>query len=90
MNPAAATARFIAFADGSPIALRDVEDLHDADQDAALADRLPVVAAGSHPRARDAAVVAAAAGLARMVTQPGRAALMAHDLGRRSAFLAAH
>lgn len=89
MDTAAATARFAAFADGTPIVLRDVEDLHELDQDTALADRLPVAAPGAHPRARDAAAVAAAVGLARMLAQPGRAALMAHDLGGRSAFLAA-
>lgn len=84
----ARTARFIASADGTPVVLRDVEDLHDADQDSVLADRLPLAAPGAHPRARDAAAVAAAAGIARMLAQPGRAALMAHDLGRRSAVLA--
>ena len=90
MNTADATARVIACADGAPVVLRDVEDLHDADQDSALADRLPVAVPRTHPRARDAAAVAAATGLARMLAQPGRAALMAHDLGRRGAFLAAH
>jgi hypothetical protein len=81
-------ARFIAFADGTPVVLREVEDLHDADQDDVLADRLPVAVPRTHPRARDAAAVAAAAGLARMLAQPARAALLAHDLGSRGAFLA--
>ncbi|MGZ4540806.1 MAG: hypothetical protein ACXVX8_17905 [Blastococcus sp.] len=84
----APTARFVAYADGTPVVLRDVEDLHDADLDDLLADRLADTAV--HPSAIDAAVVAAAAGVARMVAQPGRAALMAHDLGSRGAFLAAH
>jgi hypothetical protein len=84
----APTARFVAYADGTPVVLRDVEDLHDADLDDLLADRLADTTI--HPSALDAAAVAAATGLARLLAQPGRAALMAHDLGRRGAFLAAH
>lgn len=83
-----ATARFIASADGSPVVLRDIEDLSDADQDRVLADGLSDAEPTTHPRAVDAAAVAAAAGLARMLARPGRAALMAHDLGRRGAYLA--
>ena len=83
----APTARFVAYADGKPVVLRDVEDLHDADLDDLLADG--VADTTIHPSALDAAAVAAATGLARMLAQPGRAALMAHDLGSRGAFLAA-
>ena len=83
-------ARFIAFADAAPVLLTDVEDLHDGDLDGLLRDRLPQdrrSALRPAPRSVDAAAVAAAAGLAQMVVQPGRAALLAHDLGRRSAYL---
>jgi len=83
-------ARFIAFADAAPVLLTDVEDLHDGDLDGLLRDRLPQdrrAALRPAPRAVEAAAVAAAAGLARMVVQPGRAALMAHDLRGRSAYL---
>lgn len=87
----APSARFIAFADGgAPILLTDVEDLHDCDLDGVLRDRVPVErrsALRPAPRAVDAAAVAAAAGLAELVVQPGRAALLAHDLGMRSAYL---
>jgi len=77
----APTARFVAYADGTPVVLRDVEDLHDADLDDLLADRL--ADATIHPSALDAAAVAAATGLARMLAKPGRAALMAHDVAAR-------
>lgn len=77
MNPAAATARFIAFADGTPIVLRDVEDLHDADLDLVLADKLA--------DAYDAADIATS--LARLLGQ-APAALSAHDLGEQAADLA--
>jgi hypothetical protein len=86
----ATNARFIAFADAAPVVLTDVEDLHDGDLDGLLRDRLPRerrTALRPAPRAVDAAAVAAAAGLARLVVQPGRAALLAHDLGQRSAYL---
>jgi hypothetical protein len=73
----APAARFVAFADSAPILVTDVEDLHDADQDAFLGDRL---AEGSGP-------VDAAGALARLVGQPGRAALLAHELSSRAAFL---
>jgi hypothetical protein len=81
-------ARFVAYADAAPMILSDVEDLHDADLDRALADRLAEAPLASGPRAVDAAAVAAATGLARLLAQPGHAALMAHDLRSRSAFLA--
>jgi hypothetical protein len=55
-----------------------VEDLHDADLDLVLADRLADAYA-----AADVAVA-----LARLVGQPGPAALTAHDLGEDSAQLA--
>ncbi len=74
----APAARFVAFADSAPILVTDVEDLHDADQDAFLGDRL---AEGARP-------VHAAGALARLVGQPGRAALLAHELSNRAAFLA--
>jgi hypothetical protein len=89
-NTLASSARFIAFADAAPILLTDVEDLHDSDLDGLLRDRLPQDrrrALRPAPRSVDAAAVAAAAGLAQMVVQPGRAALLAHDLGMRSAYL---
>lgn len=75
------SARFVAFehstvVDLAPIVLRDVEDLHDADFDLVLADRLA--------DAYDAADVATA--LARLLGAP--AALDAHDLGARAAQLA--
>ncbi|MGY2082537.1 hypothetical protein [Blastococcus sp. SYSU DS0539] len=56
----------------SAVVLRDIEDLHDADLDQLLADRLAESADGLR-----AAV--AAAQLARQVAQP--AALRAHALG---------
>ncbi len=89
-NTLARNARFVAFADAAPVVLTDVEDLHDGDLDGVLRDRLPQdrrSALRPAPRAVDAAAVAAAAGLARLVAQPGRAALLAHDLGMRSAYL---
>ncbi|HLM04093.1 MAG TPA: hypothetical protein VK402_02755 [Blastococcus sp.] len=79
------TARFVAFQDAAPIDaasvpvfLHEVEDLHDADQDLVLADRLA--------DAYTAADIAMA--LARLVGAPGPAALEAHDLGASSARLA--
>jgi predicted DCC family thiol-disulfide oxidoreductase YuxK len=79
----AQSARFVAFAhstviDLAPIALRDVEDLHDADLDLVLADKLA--------DAYDAADVAIA--LARLLGRPAPAALAAHDLGTEAAQLA--
>ena len=76
------TARFVAFPDSAPVVLgpvvlRDVEDLHDADLDLVLADRLA--------DAYDAADVATA--LARLL-DGAPAALTAHDLGDRAARLA--
>jgi hypothetical protein len=92
-NTLARNARFIAFADAAPVLLTDVEDLHDGDLDGMLRDRLPQdrrSALRPAPRAVDAAAVTAAAGLVQLVGQPGRAALLAHDLGMRSAYLAGH
>jgi hypothetical protein len=74
----ASTARFVAFVDTAPVELRDIEDLHDADLDGVLADRL----ADGYAPARSASA------LARLVGDPGRAALLAHDLGSRAARLA--
>jgi hypothetical protein len=76
------TARFVAFPDAAPVVLapvilRDVEDLHDADLDLVLADRLA--------DAYDAADVALA--LARLLGE-APAALTAHDLDDRAAELA--
>ena len=74
----APAARFVAFADSAPTLLTDVEDLHEADQDAVLSDRLV-----------DAQSPAAYAGaVARLLAQPGRAALLAHELSSRAAYLA--
>jgi hypothetical protein len=72
--PARFDARFDAFPDAAPVALRDVEDLHDADLDAILADQLEPVAAAS--------------ALAQLVLRPG-SALMVHDLGVSAAVLVA-
>jgi hypothetical protein len=70
-------ARSVAFPDAAPVLLRDVEDLHDADLDQILADGLS-----------DAVGAAAAAvALARLVAQPGPAAIAAHDLGAGAARL---
>ena len=74
----APAARFVAFADSAPILVTDVEDLHDADQDALLGDRL----AEGFRQANTAGA------LAQLVGQPGRAALLAHELSNRAAFLA--
>ncbi|CAA9210051.1 MAG: hypothetical protein AVDCRST_MAG57-43 [uncultured Blastococcus sp.] len=79
METYAPTARFVAFTDNAPVELRDVEDLHDADLDAVLADRL---ADGGY------APVRSVTALARLVVDPGRAALLAHDLSSRAARLA--
>ena len=77
------SARFVAsrqhstVVDLAPIVLRDVEDLHVADLDLVLADKLA--------DAYDAADVAIA--LARLLGEPGLAALVAHDLGADAARL---
>lgn len=74
----APAARFVAFADAAPILLTDVDDLHEADQDAVLGDRLA-----------DANGAAAYTGaVTRLLAQPGRAALLAHELSSRASFLA--
>jgi hypothetical protein len=70
-----------AAAQSAPIALRDVEDLHDADLDLVLADEL----ADAYD-AYDATDVAIA--LARLLGEPGPAALVAHDLGAQAMQLA--
>jgi hypothetical protein len=79
----ATTARFVGFADSAiidlgPVVLRDIEDLHDADLDLVLADKLA--------DAYDAADMAIA--LARLLGAPAPAALDAHDLDARAARLA--
>ena len=80
---AAQSARFVAFEhsavlDLAPVVLRDVEDLHDADLDLVLADKLA--------DAYDAADMAIA--LAQLLGRPGPAALVAHDLDASAAQLA--
>ena len=79
----AQAARFVAsehstVIDLAPVVLRDVEDLHVADFDLVVADKLA--------DAYDAADVAIA--LARLLGEPAPAALVAHDLGARAARLA--
>jgi hypothetical protein len=78
----APSARFVASEhstiDLGPLVLRDVEDLHFADLDLVLADKL----ADSY----DAADVANA--LARLLVEPAPAALAAHTLGVEAARLA--
>ena len=79
----APSARFVAvehstIIDLAPVVLWDVDDLHDADHDLVLADRLA--------DAYDAADMAIA--LARLLGAPATAALEAHDLGARAAELA--
>ena len=79
----AQAARFVAsehsaVIDLAPIVLRDVEDLHFADFDLVVADKLA--------DAYDAADVAVA--LAGLLGEPASAALVAHDLGARAARLA--
>jgi hypothetical protein len=59
-------------------ALRDVEDLHDADLDEVLAERLAETY--RHPTSSAAAV-------AQLVRGPGRAALLAHELSARASML---
>ncbi|HET6394759.1 MAG TPA: hypothetical protein VFG13_18170 [Blastococcus sp.] len=63
----------------APIALRDVEDLHEADLDGVLTDAL-----------MDAGVAATTAGaLAGLVGRgPGAEAVLAHTLSSRALFLA--
>ncbi len=70
-------ARFVAYQDAAPLVLLDVEDLHDADLDLVLADRL----------ADGLGATTAAAALAELVLRPGTA-LLAHDLDATSALLA--
>ena len=80
-NGSAPSARFVASehstVDLAPIVLRDVEDLHFADLDLVLADKL----ADSY----DAADVAIA--LAGLLGEPAPAALAVHDLGVEAARL---
>ena len=81
-NGHAQSARFVASehstVDLAPIALRDVDDLHFADFDLVLADKLA--------DAYDAADVAVA--LARLLGEPAGTALVAHDLGAQAERLA--
>ena len=70
-------ALFVAYADAAPVVLRDIEDLHDADLDLVLADRL----------ADSLGAATSASALAELVLRPG-SALMVHDLGASSALLA--
>ncbi|UOY02072.1 hypothetical protein [Blastococcus sp. PRF04-17] len=66
-------ARFVAFPDAAPVVLRDVEDLHDADLDALLADALDPVGTASS--------------LAQLVVRPG-SALVVHDFAASAGLLA--
>ena len=68
---------FLAFVDSAPVVLRDIEDLHDADLDLVLADRL----------ADSLGAATSASALAELVLRPG-SALMVHDLSVSSALLA--
>jgi hypothetical protein len=70
-------ARFVAYPDAAPIVLRDVEDLHDADLDLVLADRL----------ADSMGATDVASALAELVLRPG-SAMLVHDLAASSALLA--
>jgi len=70
-------ARFVAYPDAAPIVLRDVEDLHDADLDLVLADRLDDSLGATN----------AASALAELVLRPG-SAMLVHDLAASSALLA--
>ena len=70
-------ARFVAYPDAAPIVLRDVEDLHDADLDLVLADRL----------ADSLGATDVASALAELVLRPG-SAMLVHDLAASSALLA--
>jgi hypothetical protein len=70
-------ARFVAYPDAAPLVLRDVEDLHDADLDLVLADRL----------AEGLGAATTASALAELVLRPG-SAMLVHDLDASSALLA--
>jgi len=70
-------ARFVAYPDAAPMVLRDVEDLHDADLDLVLADRL----------ADSMGATDVASALAELVLHPG-SAMLVHDLAASSALLA--
>ena len=59
-------------------ALRDIEDLHDADLDEVVAERLAETYR---------LPTSSAAAVARLVRQPGRAALLAHELSTRASML---
>jgi hypothetical protein len=75
-SAAASTAR--GSRDPGTYALRDVDDLHDADLDEVLADRLAETY--RHPTTSAAAV-------AQLVRGPGRAVLLAHELSSRASML---
>jgi hypothetical protein len=78
METALATPARFAAQDVVPFVLRDVEDLHDADLDGVLADRL-----------LDAGVaVASSSVLADLVRRPGPVAMFAHTLSARALVLA--
>lgn len=62
----------------APFALRDVEDLHDADLDGVLADAL----------LDTGAALAAAGAVAGLVRRPGDEAVLAHTLSARALLLA--
>jgi len=64
-------------AEDAMIALRDVEDLHDADLDGVLADRL-----------LDAGVAVASAGALAGLVRPVPEAILAHTLSARALLLA--
>jgi hypothetical protein len=66
-------ARFLAFVDAAPADRRDIENLHEADQEVVLRGRL--------------GEGYGAAAAAHLVGQPGRAALLAHELSARAALL---
>jgi hypothetical protein len=64
-------------AEDAMVALRDVEDLHDADLDGVLADRL-----------LDAGVAVASASALAGLVRPAPEAILAHTLSARALFLA--
>jgi hypothetical protein len=69
--------RFTAVDTVAPVALWDVEDLHHADLDGVLADRLD-----------DAGVAAASAAATADLVRPDGEAMFAHTLSTRALFLA--
>jgi hypothetical protein len=63
----------------TPVLLRDVDDLHDADLDAVVADKL---AEGYDVPMDLFAAFATAAATARLIEQSGPVAFRSHGLGR--------